>query len=428
MVAVIFFDLDNFKIINDSLGHEAGDKMLIAIAERLRNCMRPGDTVARLGGDEFTFLLESLANTDEAVLVADRIVESLRAPIALPLNEIFASASIGIACSNFGQEHPAALLRDADTAMYQAKSRGKGCYVLFDQSMNDKVVQRMELETSLRRALEQTEFRVLYQPLINLNSGRMIGVEALVRWNHPTRGLVPPALFIPIAEETGLIIPIGFAVLHEACRQAKAWYDTYGEEEPLFMSVNLSGRQLQTMDVVERVARALRETGLLPYLLKLEITESFLMNDKVDAIEKMRGLKSLGVQLAIDDFGTGYSSMSSISDFPVDTIKIDQAFVGRLGDGRQSEAVVTAIIALSSAMQMDVIGEGVETEEQVVQLRRLGCHIGQGYYFAKPLTAHEIDRHLAANCIEFFKACSSAGNLSLADMVANTPMPLQKAA
>jgi diguanylate cyclase (GGDEF)-like protein len=395
-VGVIFMDMDNFKLINDSQGHEAGDILLIAIAERLKACVRPGDTIARLGGDEFTVLLEDLLCPEDAVGVAGRIMESLRGSIRLPQSEVFASGSIGIAYSVDSTESPEVLLRNADTAMYQAKANGKGGYVVFNQSMNDRVVERMEVEIGLRRALEQGEFRVYYQPLLNLETGRVSGIEALVRWEHPTRGLVSPGQFIPIAEETGLIVPLGYWVLEEACHRTKSWQEEYPDEPPLTVNVNLSGRQLQREDVVERVAAILEKTGLDPQYLKLEITESVLMADLDEAAARLHQLKGLGVKLAIDDFGTGYSSMSTLNAFPVDTVKIDRAFISRLADDEDAAAVVAAIVMLCKTMALDVTGEGIETPEQLAQLQGMGCDTGQGFYFSRPVPEDIFEEQLKA--------------------------------
>ena len=385
-LAVLFLDLDNFKTINDSMGHEAGDEMLRAVAERLTECMRPGDTVARLGGDEFTLLLKDIASAEEAVLITERIIKALHKPIRVSKNEIFPSGSIGIAFTAAVEQNADDLLRDADTAMYHAKGNGKSGYAVYDPTMSDKVVERMQLETDLRFALERGEFVVHYQPLVNLETGYLSGAEALIRWNHPQRGLLQPGKFLPIAEDTGLIVPIGYWVLEEACRQTKQWQEQYPEAPPFTININLSGRQLQREDVVERVQAALDKTGLLPALLKLEITESVMMEDVENTVYRLHRLKALGIKLAMDDFGTGYSSMASLSLFPLDTVKIDRSFVERLVDQEQAASIVAAIISLSHALNMDVTGEGIETPDQVAYLQSMGCQIGQGYFFAKPLT------------------------------------------
>ncbi|HLJ54760.1 MAG TPA: GGDEF domain-containing phosphodiesterase, partial [Chthonomonadaceae bacterium] len=357
--------------------------------------------VARLGGDEFTLLLEGLAGLEEAVETARHILTFFRQPVAIGGREVFVSASIGVAFA-CGDSHQAGdLLRDADTAMYRAKSDGKSGYAVFASNMNADVVDRMEVETGLRFALERDELRVYYQPLIDLQSGGMTGVEALLRWEHPTNGLTAPGKFIPIAEETGLIVPIGYWVLEEACRQMQEWKAAYPEYGPLSVSVNLSGKQLQRPDVVERVAEVIEKTRIAPADLKIEITESVMMGDVADTVSKLHALKALGVKLAMDDFGTGYSSMASLSTFPLDTVKIDRAFVKRLTENHESSSVVSAIIMLSKALQLDVTGEGIETPEQLVQLQGLGCQIGQGYFFDRPLTPDALDKVIAAGPNQF---------------------------
>jgi diguanylate cyclase (GGDEF)-like protein/PAS domain S-box-containing protein len=395
-LVVLFLDLDNFKLVNDSLGHEAGDTLLVEVGRRLNECIRSEDVVARLGGDEFSILLEDVTEPDRAADVAERILNSLRTPVEIGYEEIFATASIGIACNLTSPAVADALLRDADTAMYQAKARGKTGYAIFDKSMNDRVMERMEIENGLRFALERGEFRVHYQPLISLETGAMTGVEALVRWEHPTMGLIAPGRFIPIAEETGLIVPLGYWVLEEACLQWQTWRSRFPIPSEFSVSVNLSGKQLQRTDVVEKVRETLERTEVPPGNLKLEITESMMMADVEDAVAKLHQLKALGVKLALDDFGTGYSSMASLSAFPLDTVKIDRAFIKRLTDQQEASSVITAIIMLAKSLNMDVTGEGVETEEQVSHLQWVGCTTGQGYYFAKPMPAPSLDNALAS--------------------------------
>jgi len=390
LLAVIFIDLDNFKVVNDSLGHEAGDALLMTIAERLLEAVRPGDTVARLGGDEFILLLEDIPDVPDIVAIVDRILLAFRSPILLPQKELFASASIGIAFTGGNQEITEdTLLRHADTAMYHAKSQGKSGYAIFDPSMNALVVERMEIETGLRLALERDEFVVYYQPLIDLETGHIAGAEALIRWNHPERGLVSPLHFIPIAEEMGLITPIGYHVLKQACQQWKLWAASSEEGFAFTMNVNLSGRQLQRPDVVERITEIIAETQMPPQFLKLELTESVIMENLEDVIAKLNQFRDMGIKLAIDDFGTGYSSMSSLSVFPINTVKIDKAFVQKLGDQEEANAVVAALIMLAKTLKMDVTAEGIELEEQVIQLQTLGCNIGQGFYFSRPVPAQE---------------------------------------
>lgn len=395
--AVLFVDLDNFKLVNDSLGHGMGDQLLVEVSHILASNVRPGDTTARLGGDEFTILLEDLPTIDEAVLAAERILQAFRSPIQLGNREAYACASIGIAFCSDPSSDGEAILRNADTAMYRAKAVGKSTYVVYDTSMNDHAIDRLELESSLRSAIANNQLSVHYQPLIDLKTNQMLGAEALARWQHPLRGNVPPSEFIPIAEDTGLITPIGYWVLEQACKKAVEW----STQHPNFtISVNLSGKQLQRDDVVDRVADIVAGTGIRPQQLKLEITESVLMNDRDDVIEKMSRLKAIGVHLALDDFGTGYSSLSTLRAFPIDTLKIDRSFISRLGEEDGAMAIVEAILALAKTMRMDVTGEGVETDSQHQMIRAMGCNTGQGYLFDKPLTAEAFEARLAEFVLE----------------------------
>jgi diguanylate cyclase (GGDEF)-like protein len=395
LVAVLFLDLDNFKIVNDSLGHQTGDRLLIAVTERILACARPEDTVARLGGDEFTILLDTLRDVPDAIQAADRITAALREPIKLDSYEVYATASIGIAFSAGGNGDPDSLLRDADTAMYQAKNRGKAHHVLFDHSMNAVALERLEMEADLRRAVAQNELRLRYQPIIDLATERVTEVEALVRWQHPRHGMIPPARFIPLAEETGMIVPIGRWVLAEACRQARKWHVSHPTLPPIVIGVNLSAKQIQQPDLVSEVAEVLRETGLDPKCLKLEITESVMMQNAESTIEKLRELRDLGVSLAVDDFGTGYSSMAYLSRFPIDTLKIDQSFIGRLGQQAEDDAIVRAIISLAKNLNLRVTSEGIETPEQLTELQALGCDRGQGYLFARALHSTALEALLS---------------------------------
>jgi diguanylate cyclase (GGDEF)-like protein len=386
-VAVLFFDLDNFKLINDSLGHEAGDRLLITVTQRLQECVRPGDTVARLSGDEFILLLENLTDISQVREIASRIVKSLRAPIRLLNSEVHITGSLGIAYSETEADTPEILMRNADTAMYQAKANGKSGYALFEPGMNARAVARMELEIGLRHALERDEFRVFYQPLFRLETGEMCGVEALARWEHPEHGLIAPGQFVSIAEEIGLIVPIGYQILEQACAQMKQWQEEFPAQPPLTISVNLSGRQLQREDVVSRVADILKRTGLSPDCLKLEITESMLIKDIEKTVKRLEELRKIGVKLAIDDFGTGYSSISRLNSLPMNTLKIDRVFVSRLDEEEEAASIISAILMLSRTMKVDVTAEGIETELQAMRLRDLGCDVGQGYFFSKPLPA-----------------------------------------
>lgn len=387
-VGLLFIDLDRFKVINDSLGHAAGDQLLIEVSQRLVGCLRPGDTVARLGGDEFTVLLEPLHYEAQAIAVADRILRALERPIPLDGRQTYASASIGIACAEGANTKPAELLRDADIALYRAKAAGKGRYVLFDAQLETTSLQQLDAETALRGALERGEFRVHYQPIVALENGAVVQLEALVRWCHPERGLVLPGDFIPLAEETGLIVPIGKWVVEEACRQVSMWQRQFGQQ--LGLSVNLSARQFQHPELVNDIKRALSSAGLAPRTLTLEITESVVMHDPEGAITTLQTLRGLGIQLAVDDFGTGYSSLSYLKRFPLDTLKIDRSFVDGLGKDGTDTAIVRSIIALGRALGLTIIAEGIETPAQRTQLMKMQCARGQGFLFARPLESEQL--------------------------------------
>jgi len=388
-------DLDGFKAVNDSLGHDAGDELLVEVAERLGQCIRPTDTAARLGGDEFAVLVEDLASPGDYTVVAERMLESLRTPFSLHGKEVFVRGSVGIAMCGEGDNTSDELLRNADVAMYMAKAEGKNRYELFNPSMHSAMLQRLDIEADLRRAVEAGEFVLHYQPTVVLQTGRIAGVEALVRWQHPTRGLIPPMEFIPIAEETGLIVPLGEWVLEEACAQAKRWHEEHGSEPPLKMAVNLSVRQLQQDDIVATVARVLESTGFDPSALTLEITESAVMNDHVTTIVRLNQLKALGVRIAVDDFGTGYSSLSYLRRFPIDILKIDRSFVDGVTDGSQKRALLRTIVELGRTLNLETVAEGIELPEELHQLRSLDCDLGQGYYFARPLDAEALGPLLA---------------------------------
>jgi diguanylate cyclase (GGDEF)-like protein len=381
-LAVLFLDLDHFKFVNDRYGHAGGDRLLIAVAERLRECARPGDTVARLGGDEFTLLLDGFEDPAEVEAVAARVAGTLDAPFAIDDDEVAVTASIGIALSRRDHAAPADLLRDADVALYRAKERGKARYAIFDPAMGTNLRERIALEAELRQAVERDQLRLVYQPVVELATGRVVSVEALVRWEHPGRGLVLPAGFIPLAEEAGLVEPIGRWVLAEACRQAVIWQDQFTNAPAV--AVNLSARQFQHPGLVEEVAGALRATGLAPDRLELEITESAVMADADVTAATLRDLKNLGVCVAIDDFGTGYSSLSYLRRFPLDLLKIDQSFVSGLGSDVGDIAIVEAVIGLAHMLGLRVVAEGVETLEQATRLRELGCEFGQGHLFGRP--------------------------------------------
>jgi diguanylate cyclase (GGDEF)-like protein len=383
--AVLFLDLDGFKVVNDSLGHATGDQLLIAIGRRLELGMRRGDTLTRLGGDEFAILADDIRDLNDALTLADRVKGDLKAPFNLGGHEVFATASIGIALGTKDRELPEDLLRDADTAMYRAKALGKERYAVFDQAMHTKVVERLRLETDLRRALERCEFQVHYQPIVALQTGQIVGFEALVRWEHPDRGSISPAAFIPVSEETGLILPLGLWVLKAACRQLHDWQRRAPELATLLMSVNLSSKQLAQPDLVEQIEQILDETGLAPQHLKLEITESVIMEHPHSAAEMLRRLKERGIQLSLDDFGTGYSSLSYLHRFPIDTLKVDRSFINRLDGEDGDPVIVQTIVALAHNLGMQVIAEGVETEGQVERLKEMGCQYAQGYFFSRPV-------------------------------------------
>ena len=387
LFAVLFLDIDRFKMINDSLGHMVGDQLLIAIARRLEACLRPGDTVARLGGDEFTILLEDIHDVTDATTVADRIHQDLTQPFTISGQEVYTSASIGIALSATGYDRPEDLLRDADTAMYRAKAAGKSTHQIFDQGMHSRAVAQLQMETSLRRALERQEFRLFYQPTISLKTGRLTGFEALLRWQHPERGLIYPNEFVSHVEETGLIVPIGKWVLAEACKQLQVWQKQF--QSDLTISVNLSSKQFSQADLVQDISLILEQTELAPNTLMLEITESTIMERPESITYTLEKLRALHVQLHIDDFGTGYSSLSYLHRFPINALKIDHSFVTRMGFDENLE-IVRTIMNLARNLGMDVIAEGVENKEQVAQLKALQCDYAQGFFFSRP-----VERHIA---------------------------------
>jgi diguanylate cyclase (GGDEF)-like protein/PAS domain S-box-containing protein len=398
MYAVLFIDLDRFKLVNDSLGHIVGDQLLIAIAKRLQHCLRSNDscarfdtdhTIARLGGDEFTILLDDIKQVGDAMRVADRIQKTLALPFNLDGHEVFTSASVGIAVGARDYESPEAVLRDADTALYRAKALGKARYEVFDVEMRDRAVARLRLDTDLRRAIERHEFHLYYQPIVSLQRNRIEGFEALLRWPHWDRGLVYPADFIPVAEETGLILPMGWWALREACRQLSIWQKTMPQGTPLTVAVNLSSKQFVQLDLALQLEQILVETGVAASSLKLEITESAIIDNTSSMIGLLLQLKSLGLQIAIDDFGTGYSSLSYLHRLPIDSLKIDRSFVSCMT--QDSAEIVRAIVGLAHNLGLDVIAEGVETVEQLEQLKALGCEFGQGYLFSRPVEHAEAE-------------------------------------
>jgi len=402
LLAVIFLDLDRFKVVNDTQGHAIGDQLLCAFAYQLKTCLRPEYTVARFGGDEFTILLEDIKDISAATRVATRINEEAGQSFNLDGYYVFTSASIGIALSSTNYQRPADLLRDANIAMYRAKAQGRGRYAVFDRAMHDDIVRLSQLENDLRHDVERignqpnTPFHLYYQPIVSLAAGRISSFEALIRWQHPTRGLVYPCQFIPVAEETGLIVPIGSWVLREACRQMHTWQLAFSDRAPLMIAVNLSGKQFLQLDLVEQIDQILQETGLKASSLKLEITESVVMENSSEAAVMLERLKALGVQLSIDDLGTGYSSLSRLHSFPVNTLKIDRSFVSQMGAEGENSEIVQAIVVLAHQIRMNVTAEGVETAAQLSKLKELKCEYGQGYFFSRPLTSQAAQELIAA--------------------------------
>ena len=395
-VGLLFLDIDNFKDVNDRLGHGAGDRLLVIVADRLRQVLRGEDTAARIGGDEFTVLIEEIVDEDTAIEIVSRIEAALAEPVSLDGHELSITASIGIAVGGRAAESSESLLRKADLAMYRAKANGKARHETFEPSMESCAMERIALETDLRHALGHGEFRVVYQPIVSLDNGRLVGVEALVRWDHPTRGLVMPADFIPFAEESGLIVPIGLAVLQDACRHGAAWNHD-APHSPIGVSVNLSARQFQYAGLVDDIGSALRDSGLNPALLTLEITESDVMRDPLVAADRLREIKLIGVKIAVDDFGTGYSSLAYLKNFPVDSLKIDRTFISGVGVDKDDSAIVRSVVALGHALDLSVTGEGIETPEQRAYLQDLGCDLGQGYLFDRPLPAAAIEAAIATH-------------------------------
>jgi diguanylate cyclase (GGDEF)-like protein/PAS domain S-box-containing protein len=395
LFAVLFLDLDRFKLINDSLGHAAGDELLMGIAARLRSSVRAGwenqySVVARLGGDEFAILLSDVQDEADGEMVAQRILDRLESPFSVAGRQIFATVSVGIALSSSGNT-PEELLHNADTAMYHAKARGKARFATFDESMRERAVARLEIETGLRKAIDAQQLVLYYQPELCVSTQRVIGYEALVRWNHPERGMLPPSEFIPIAEESELIVHLGRWVLKEACTQMAEWNKKFAFEPPLTISVNIAPRHLNDAGLVEDVMRVLSQTGLHPKCLKLEVTEGSIMHNPETSIATLRGLKLMNIGLELDDFGTGYSSLSYLQRLPFDTVKIDRSFIKELGVCAESSEIVKTIVDLARSLDMDVVAEGVETADQLEQLSALGCQYVQGYYIAKPASAQKAE-------------------------------------
>jgi diguanylate cyclase (GGDEF)-like protein len=395
--AVLFIDLDRFKIINDSWGHTVGDQLIVAISKILKSCTRVVDTVARLSGDEFAILLDDLENWDDAIEITERLLEQLSTPIQLEERTVFTGASIGIVFGSQQYQDGVEVLRDADIAMYRAKNLGKGRYAIFDQDMYAQTKYLSQIETDLRYVLSRKELHLCYQPIISLHNGQMTGFEALVRWQHPTQGLILPSDFITIAEDTGLIIPIGEWVLQEACQQLRQWHQQFPAISELHVSVNLSSRQIKHHDFATKLETILKETGLSGNFLRLELTESMLMDQSERTLQLLSQIKANHVQLSIDDFGTGYSSLSYLHRFPIDTLKIDRSFVNQMDANPENSEIVKTIITLAHALSMEAIAEGVETPEQIDRLKDLGCESVQGYFFSKPISAQAATRLLAQN-------------------------------
>jgi diguanylate cyclase (GGDEF)-like protein len=396
LFAIAWLDLDRFKCINESLGHGAGDELLVRTARRLEACLRPGDVLARVVGDQFTILLDDLHSESDAVRVAERIQNAMSMPLTVGGTEVFTSVSIGVALSSSGYTRHDDMLRDAYTALYRAKAAGRARHEIFDADMHRRAVDQLQLETDLRRAIDRQEWTIHYQPIVDLQTRRLAGFEALARWRHPSRGLVMPDLFIPTAEETGLIRPLGMWVMREACRQMRHWHDVYGGEPALGIAVNLSTRQLTHADLPAQVRAVLEETGLRPSSLTLEITESALMQSLQVGAAVLQELHEMDVHLDVDDFGTGYSSLAYLQSFPVQTLKVDRSFIRCMHSGAQQSEIVRAIVGLAHNLGMDVTAEGVETPQQIESLRALNCRRVQGFYFSRPIPAEEAE-HLIAS-------------------------------
>lgn len=390
--AVLYLDIDRFKVINESLGHNIGDQLLLAFSARLRKTLRDIDNLARFGGDEFVILLEDIENSDFALKVAQRLQNELKPPFTLEGNEIYAPASFGIVFDTGSYESPEEIIRDADTAMYHAKEKGRAQFQVFDPTLHAKIRELHQLETDLRKSIDRDEFELHYQPIVSIDSGAVIGFEALIRWNHPTRGLIPPDTFIPIAEETGLIIPIGHWVLKEACYDLVRWQKRIQNRHPLFVSVNISCKQFLRPNLIEEIQQILLESGLPPEQLKLEITETALMENTDETVRLIEQLKKSGIKIVIDDFGTGYSSMSYLQQLPIDTLKVDRSFISKMSHATdENKKIVETIIALAHELKMNVVAEGVETREQHSVLTGMKCQLAQGFLFSRPLQKEKMD-------------------------------------
>ena len=399
-VALLIADVDRFKVINESMGHDGGDRLLVAVAERLVELLRPGDTVARMGGDEFALLCEDIGGYQEAAGIASRVVGAFEKPFHVHGTDLSLTASVGVAVGSLAGPAPELLLRDADVAMYRAKDTGRDRYEVFDETMLADTSERLSVENDLRRGIVDGQLRLYYQPIVHIDTGAIAGFEALVRWQHPVRGLLGPVEFIPTAEQTGLIVPLGRYVLAEACLQAASWADMHVTGEQLRISVNVSAKQLAQPGWSDEVAQALAESGLAPRQLVLEITESVLMEDTDNTAVRLEELRRLGVRIAIDDFGTGYSSLGYLRRLPVDILKIDKSFIDGVAEGPHESALARAVVKLASTLRLEAVAEGISTRKQLLQLRRLRCPYGQGFYFAKPQPTEEIPRLLQLGVLE----------------------------
>ena len=392
--AVLFLDINRFKTINDSLGHSMGDRLILHVAKRLATAVREKDLVARFSGDEFAFILNNIKSIEDAKQFAERIEEKISEPFILNGKQVFTSFSIGIAIGGAEYEVAEDILRDADIAMYHAKDKEKS-FIVFDKNMHTRAVTLLQLETDLRTAIERGELTMFYQPIISLDSMQIFGFESLIRWNHPTRGLVPPNEFIPVSEQTGFIVPLTLWILRTSCRQMVEWQRKNPLHKNLVVSVNLSGKHFAQKDIVQQIKSIITETGINPACLKLELTESAVMENAESVISMMKQIRELGIQLSIDDFGTGYSSLSYLHRFPINTLKVDRSFVNTMEDGSENGEIVRTVIALAKTLRLDVIAEGIETIHQLHQLRVLGCEYGQGYLFSRPVPADEAEKLIA---------------------------------
>ena len=393
-VSVLFLDLDQFKLVNDSLGHAAGDELLAAVAPRIEEALRPGDTVARFGGDEFAILAEDIGSEHGPTRIAERVAEALARPFVLRGREHFVSASVGIAIGA-GSEKPESLIRDADSALYRAKEHGRGGYEIFDEAMRSRVIEHMQVENDLQRAIQREELELLYQPVIRLRDGSIVAMEALLRWNHPDRGLLGPLAFIPVAEETRLIMPIGRWVIEQACRQAAIWQQLSPDAAPVSVSVNLSGRQLADPQLLSHLEGSIRTNGINPSSLWVELREATLFDETISVERTLDSLSELGVRMVLDDFGVGFSSLGYLKRLPLSMIKLDRTFVENLTEGSHDAAIVRAVSEMATTMGIGVVAEGVETEEQVRVADALGCGFAQGFHYSEPVPAAHVERVLA---------------------------------